>query len=106
MRDSSPDPLDNWNSDAVNQCDALIGNALAQLAEEETAFSLQEALEYAYSSSTSEPEQWRDIRGREDKEQWYAVGRCGLAPLEGLFLLFFCFFSILSYEGFEHAALW
>ena len=29
MRDSSPDPLDNWNSDAVNQCDALIGNALA-----------------------------------------------------------------------------
>ena len=69
MRESSPDPLDNWDSDAVRQCDALIGNTFAQLAEEDTAFTLQEALEYAYSTSTSEPEQWRDIKGREDKEQ-------------------------------------
>ena len=42
MRESSPDPLDNWDSDAVRQCDALIGNTFAQLAEEDTAFTLQE----------------------------------------------------------------
>lgn len=72
-RESSPDPMDLFNQDS------LIADALSTIcADKLDTFSLQEAIEYAFDASApsrlpSEPNQWRDIRGRADEAQWHAA---------------------------------
>ena len=79
MRGSSPDPLDNWGAGAASLCDALITDAFVTLSEDvgdgQSLLSLQDAVDFAFAARVrsgvpSEPNQWRDIAGREDAEMW------------------------------------
>lgn len=80
MHDETPDLLNNWGSNAVQLCDALITDVLTDFAEEHqednSLFGLQVAVEYAFnacSSLPSEPSQWRDIKERPDADLWCAA---------------------------------
>ena len=77
--ETSSDPLGRWDTEAAALCDALCTEALLTLSEDTAAghdlYSMQEALEYAFnvralSAHPSEPNQWKDIAGRPDAEQW------------------------------------
>ena len=73
-----PDPLDLLAS-AVEVADVLTTEALLLLSEDivhgDSLYLLAQAMEYAFnarelSNLPSEPNQWRDIRGRPDAEKW------------------------------------
>ena len=80
MQESSPD-LGGY--DAVEQCNALIVDALSELSEcldstDRSLFSLSDAVEYAFNSKSdsrlpSEPSQWKNIKGRPDAALWHAA---------------------------------
>ena len=76
--DSSSDPID-FLGQQQSAADAHIGDAFRTIcAEEELTFSLEEAIEFAFDARAaprlpSEPNQWRDIRGRPDASQWHAA---------------------------------
>ena len=64
-RESSPDPLDFLS--ATQEGDALIAESLAEIVNQGTFLSLEDAFEYALAfklqnSKSSEPSQWKDIK--------------------------------------------
>ena len=75
-REDSPDPLDMFGQPSS---DALIAHSFQSLSDDAAEFyTLQEAIELAFASRTgsrlpSEPNQWRDIKGRPDAAEWHAA---------------------------------
>ena len=74
-RESSPDPLDFLSQAEVEQ-DVCVTEALLGLAEHEQYYNLEDALQYAFEANRekrlpSEPNQWKDIRGRPDASLWH-----------------------------------
>ena len=72
-RETSPDPLDFLSNDAlvVHAVDFMTDSSAEYL-------SYEDALNFALLSVSgvpSEPEHWKDIRGRSDAGEWYAAAQ-------------------------------
>ena len=75
-RESSPDPLDFLST--IQKGDVLIAESLAEIVNQGTFLSLEDAFEYALASKlqnskSSEPSQWKDIKECPDAHLWYAA---------------------------------